>query len=81
MGLNEHYTTPLYLSLTLGIVTPYLDSCLTPSPTSAIVILVHHSHRFNDVHTRPAFELDEFEGKWGDLTGMQKIASGYPSSI
>ncbi len=42
----------------------YLGYCELPSK-SAFLLLVHSSHLFNDVHTRPAFELDEFEGRWG----------------
>ncbi|KAL2044982.1 hypothetical protein N7G274_002757 [Stereocaulon virgatum] len=42
MGVHEHYTTLLYLSLTLGIVTPCLDLFLSPSPTSAIVDAEDH---------------------------------------
>lgn len=31
----------------------------------AFLLLVYPSYLFNDVHTWPAFEQDEFEGRWG----------------
>lgn len=57
-------------SLNSSGATASIRSFLTPSPTSAncelhlksaFLLLVHPSHRFSDVHTRPAFELDEFD--------------------
>jgi len=36
----------------------YLGYCELPSK-SAFLLLVHLSHLLNDVHTRPAFEMDE----------------------
>ena len=40
----------------------YLGYCELPSK-SAFLLLMHHSHFSNDVHTRPAFGLDENEGR------------------
>ena len=84
MGVNEHYTTLLYLSLTIGIVTPYLDSFLTPSPTSAIVSCLRSQPSsslcipviasMTSTLGRPSSWMS-LKGNGGDLTGMQNITS------